>query len=55
MTNMKQIIITIAMLSIALALVIGVIVPLLTHGGETGDSAILKGEATITKIGQVLK
>ncbi len=52
---MKQILITIAMLSIALALVIGVIVPLLTHGGETGNDAVLKGEAAITRIGQVLK
>jgi hypothetical protein len=52
---MKQILITIAMLSIALALVIGVMVPLLTHGAETGDDAVLKGDAVITRIGHVLK
>jgi len=52
---MKQILITITMLSIALALVIGIIVPIIKHGGETGNTAVLKGETVITRIGQVLK
>jgi hypothetical protein len=52
---MKQILITISMLAIALALVIGVIVPIFKHGAKTGDTAVLKAEATITRIGQVLK
>ena len=52
---MKQILITIAMLSIALALVIGVIAPLLTHGAETGNDAVLKGESAVIRIGQVFK
>jgi len=52
---MKQILITITMLAIALALVIGVIVPIFKHGAKTGDAAVLKGEATMARIGQVLR
>ncbi len=52
---MKQIIITITLLSIALALIIGVIVPIFEHGAETGSAAVTKGEATITRIEQVLR
>lgn len=52
---MKQILISITMLSIALALLIGIIVPIIKHGGETGNNAVLKGSAEITRIGQVLR
>lgn len=52
---MKQIVITIIMLSIALALIIGVIIPIFGHGANTGNTATLKGQAAITKIGQVIK
>lgn len=52
---MKQILITISMLAISLALIIGVIVPIFKHGAETGNAAVANGEATITKIGQVIK
>ncbi|HEY5586475.1 MAG TPA: hypothetical protein VIK78_18535 [Ruminiclostridium sp.] len=52
---MKQILITIMMLAIALALVIGVVVPIFKHGASTGDNAILKGQSTMTRIGQVLR
>jgi len=53
--NMKHILITIIMLAIALALVIGVVVPIFQHGEKTGAVAVLKGEATMTRVGQVLK
>ncbi len=52
---MKQIVITIAMLALALALVIGVIIPLLQHGRETGNSAVIKGQAALPKIEQILR
>lgn len=52
---MKQLLITITMLSIALALIIGIIVPIVKHGGETGNTAVSKGKAEITRIGQVLR
>jgi len=52
---MKQVLITITMLAIALALVIGVIVPIFKHSAETGNATVLKGEATLTRIAQVLK
>lgn len=52
---MKQIFITIAMLAIALALVIGVVVPIFKHGTSTGNKAILEGQATITRIEQMLE
>lgn len=52
---MKQILITVAMLAIALALVIGVVVPIFEHGANTGNNAVLKGQATITRLVQVLK
>ncbi len=52
---MKQIVITILMLSIALALIIGVIIPIFGHGANTGNIAVLKGQAAVTRIGQVIK
>lgn len=52
---MKQILITIIMLSTALALIIGVIVPIMKHGGETGEMAVLKGEAAASRIGGILR
>ncbi|MHB8062597.1 MAG: hypothetical protein ACYDG2_08190 [Ruminiclostridium sp.] len=52
---MKQILITITMLAIALALIIGVIVPIFKHGAEMGDTAVSRGESIIARIGQVLK
>jgi hypothetical protein len=52
---MKQIIITIIMLSIALVLIIGVIIPIFEHGAYTGNTAVLKGQAAITKIGRVIQ
>jgi hypothetical protein len=52
---MKQIIITISMLAIALALITGVIIPLSEHCRETGANAVVQGHASITGIGQLLK
>lgn len=52
---MKQIIITIAMLAIALALVIGVIIPILEHGAETGNSAAAGAKTAVPRIEQILK
>lgn len=52
---MKQIIITIAMLAIALALVIGVIVPFLEHGADTGRAAVTRGDAAMPRLEQILK
>lgn len=52
---MKQIIITITMLAIALALIIGVIIPIFEHGAETGGTAVSQGRTTITRLGQVLR
>lgn len=51
---MKQVIITIIMLAIALALVIGVIVPLLSHGAETGNLAVTKGYGALPHIENIL-
>jgi len=53
--NMKQIIITITILAIAIALVIGVVVPIFKHSSDTGNDAVLKAQATITRIGGVLR
>jgi hypothetical protein len=52
---MKQIVITVALLAIALALVIGVIIPLFQHGAETGNNAVAKGSSAIPRIEQILK
>lgn len=52
---MKQIIITISMLSIGLALVIGVMVPIFTHSKIIGDTAVLRGQTEITRMGQVIR
>ncbi len=51
---MKQIIIAIAMLSIGLALIIGVVIPIFERGESTGDNAVLKGRAAITRVGQLI-
>ena len=53
--KMKQILITIMMLAIALALAIGVVIPIFKHATNTGGNAILKGQTTITRIGQVIR
>ena len=52
---MKQIVITIIMLSIALALIIGVIIPIFGRCANTGNTAVLKGQAAITRVGQVIQ
>lgn len=52
---MKQILITIIMLAIALALIIGVIVPIFAHGAETGTNSVAKGRTVITRIEQILE
>lgn len=52
---MKQIILTITMLAIALALVIGVIIPLLEHGADTGKTAVIGGQTILPRIEQLLK
>lgn len=52
---MKQIIITITMLAIALALIIGVVVPIFKHGYNTGNTAIFKGQVAIPRIGQMYR
>jgi hypothetical protein len=52
---MKQILITVIMLSTALALVIGIIVPIMKHGEETGKTAVLKGEAAVSRMSGILR
>lgn len=52
---MKQIIITISLLAIALVLIIGVVIPLLEHGAETGHQAVTRAQASITAIGRIIK
>ena len=51
---MKQIIFAISMLSIGLALIIGVVIPIFERGESTGDNAILKGQASITRVGKLM-
>ncbi len=51
---MKQVIITIIMLAIALALVIGVIVPLIRHGAESGNLAVTNGYSALPRIESIL-
>ncbi len=51
----KQIILSIAMLAIALALVIGVIVPFCEHGAEQGDKASEQGRLVLTRLGNILE
>lgn len=53
--DIKQIIISIALLAIALALIIGVIIPLFEHGTTAGQKAVLRGEAVITRIDAVIR
>ncbi|QNU67134.1 hypothetical protein EHE19_000845 [Ruminiclostridium herbifermentans] len=52
---MKQIIIAISMLSVGLALIIGVVIPIFERGESTGGSAVLKGQSVITRVGQLIK
>lgn len=52
---MKQIIISVAMLAVALALVIGVIVPIFAHSSETGSSAVSKGNVAQVKLEAIIK
>ncbi len=52
---MKQIILSIAMLAIALALVIGVIVPFCEHGAEQGDKASEQGRTVQTRLINILE
>ncbi|AEY64403.1 hypothetical protein [Clostridium sp. BNL1100] len=51
---MKQVIITIIMMAIALALVIGAVVPLIRHGAETGNLAVTKGYSVLPHIENIL-
>lgn len=50
---MKQIILSVAILAIALALVIGVIVPFCEHGAEQGDKASEQGRLVLTRIDNI--
>ncbi len=52
---MKQIILTIGLLAIGLALIMSVVIPLLEHGSDTGNAAVTNGRANIQKVGQILK
>ncbi len=52
---MKQIILSIAILAIALALMIGVIVPICEHGAEQGDKAREQGRTVLTRLGNILE
>ncbi len=51
---MKQVIITIVMLAIALALVIGVVVPLMRHGAGTGSIAVTRGQDVLPRLENIL-
>lgn len=51
---MKQVIITITMLAIALALIIGVVVPLMGHGDRTGNIAVTRGHDVLTRLENIL-
>ena len=52
---MKQVIITISMLAIALALVISSIIPVMTRGAGTGKTAVSEGRTAAVKIVEILK
>ncbi len=52
---MKQIILTVMLLAIALALILSVVIPLFQHGSDTGNNAVTNGRANIQKVGQILK
>ena len=51
---MKQIIISIALFALALALVIGVILPLTGHGKTMGESACERGEAASIRLESII-
>lgn len=53
--EIKQIIISIVLLAIALALITGVIIPLFEHGTATGRKAVLQGETVIARIAEVIR
>lgn len=52
---MKQIIISIAMLAVALALVVAVIIPLLEHGAAAGDTAVSAGRIILPEVKGLFK
>ncbi len=52
---MKQIIISIAMLAIALALIAGAVIPLMEHGTDTGGSAVSEGRAALPAVQGLFK
>ncbi len=52
---MKQVIITIIMLAVALALVIRVVVPLMKHGAGMGSSAVSGGQDVLPRLENILK
>jgi hypothetical protein len=51
---MKQIVTSVCMLAIALALVIGVVVPIFLHGADSGSKAVERGRNALPLIEQVL-
>jgi len=53
--TVKQIILSIAMLAIALAIVSGVIVPLFEHGAEEGERAGEQGGVVYSRLSNILK
>jgi hypothetical protein len=52
--RVKQIIIAISMLSVGLALIIGVVIPIFERGESAGDNAVLKGQSVISRVGQLI-
>jgi hypothetical protein len=51
---MKQIVIAICMLAIALALVIGTVIPIFSHGAVSCRNAVTQGRTALPLIEQVL-
>ena len=51
---MKQIIISIALFALAMALVLGVIMPLSRHGKTMGESALDRGEAASIRLESIV-
>ncbi|WP_154669464.1 hypothetical protein [Ruminiclostridium cellobioparum] len=53
--EIKQIIVSIVLLAIALALIIGVIIPLFEHGTAAGQKAVLQGEIVKSRLTEVIR
>ncbi len=55
MVNIKQILLSVILLAVAFALIIGVVIPLLEHGAGTGNEAIIQGRIVLSKVGNLLE